>query len=465
MHASSTRFQQAVIFAAFLAFAGLGVDAVGRAPGPLLFRIFLTDGSTLVSYGEFARVGDRVVFSIPLGDALAEPKIQILTISESLVDWTRTDAYAAAVRARHFAETRGEEEFARLTGQVTAALNDISLTPDLKRRLAMAEEARLNLAAWPSKNHGFKAVEVGQLVSIFDDVISEMRVEAGQSRFDLSLVATTEPPPPVELMPAPDVAASFEIAYRAALLAAEPAERVALLRELSASIAYAPRSAAWALPLQRRINAAFGAETKTDAAYEALSSSMLRTAGTLSARADVRGLQGLIARALKADAVLGGRRPGEMAGLLAALDLKLDQTRRLRLARDAWAVRLQAIKDYREQIVPPLQQLARLRRWLDSIRDLAGPEPRFLRPLDDRARVAHLELMTVTPPAEAQAVHGLLSAALHMTRQAASLRRTAVSSNDIKLAWDASAAAAGAITLRERAVDELQRLISSQPTR
>ena len=29
------------------------------------FRVFLKDGSSLASYGEMARVGDRVVFSMP----------------------------------------------------------------------------------------------------------------------------------------------------------------------------------------------------------------------------------------------------------------------------------------------------------------------------------------------------------------------------------------------------------------
>jgi hypothetical protein len=465
MHASSTRFPQPVLFAVLLAVALLGAGLAARAPAPLLFRIFLLDGNTLVSYGEFARVGDRVVFSVPLGDALADPKIQVLSISESLIDWTRTDAYSAAVRARHYAETRGEEDFAILTGQVTAALNDIALTADAKRRLAMAEEARRNLAAWPSRNHGYKTTEVGQLVSIFDDVISEMRVEAGQSQFDLSLVANTIPPPAVELMPAPDIAGSFQLAYRAALLAAEPSERTALLRELSASVANTPPSdASWSAPLRRQIDAALASEVRTDAAYGTMRSSSLKAANALAARADVRGLQGVIARALRADATLGSKRPGEMAALLAALDLKLDEARRLRLAHDAWALRLEAIKEYRQQIDPPIKRLAQFRKWLDSIRDLSGPEAQFLRPLDDRARVAHLELMTVTPPAEAQSVHGLFSAALHMTRQAATLRRNAISSNDIKLAWDASAAAAGAITLGERALDELQRLISQQPT-
>ena len=442
------------------------VDGVrARAPGALLFRIFLNDGTTLVSYGEFARVGDRVVFSVPLGDVTAEPTLQVLTISESLVDWTQTDAYATAVRATHYAETRGGDDFAILTGHVTAALNDIALTADPARRLAMAQEARRNLAAWPAANYNYKAAEVAQLVSIFDDVIAELRVEAGEGQFDLSLVARTLPPLPVVLMPAPDIQGSFELAFRSALLAADPAERTSLLSTLSESIGFAPRTAGWASPLRRRIGAALAAELKADKAYRSLSTSILARSESLRARADVRGLQALVAQALKADEALGRKRPGEIAALLATLDARLDGARRLRLERDARAMRLEALKDYRERIDAPLERLAQFRKWLESIRDLAGPEPKFLRPLGDRARLAHLELMSVTPPAEAQAVHGLLSAALHMTSQAAALRTNAVSSNDIKVAWDASAAAAGAMTLAERAIDELQRLISSEQTR
>lgn len=444
---------------------GLLAGARTHAAGPVLFRIFLNDGGTLVSYGEYARVGDRVVFSVPLGDALADPKVQVLTIHESIVDWARTERYAAAVRARHYAETRGEQDFALLTGQVTIALNDIALTADPKRRLAMAEEARRNLAAWPSANYGYKANDVAQLVSIFDDVIAEMKVEAGQGEFDLSLVAMTEPPPSVELLPPPDVRGSFEIAFRSAMLAAEPAERTALLKTLSESIAYAPSAAAWAAPLRAEINAALASELKTDKAYSSLTGSMLKAAAALGARADVQGLQGLIARALRADESLGRKRSGEMSALLAALDLKLDEARKLRLAHDAWALRAAEIREYREKISAPLERLAQFRKWLESIRELAGPDPKYLRPLDDRARLAHLELMAVAPPAEAQAAQGLLSAALNMTRQAAVLRRNAVSSNDIRIAWDASAAASGALTLGERAVHELDRLISSQPPR
>ena len=436
-----------------------------RAEGAQLFRIFLSDGTTLVSYGEFARVAGRVVFTVPLGDLTADPKLQMVAIDESVVDWARTDAYTEAVRAKHYAETRGEDDFALLTGRVTNALNDIALTEDPKRRLEMALEARRNLAAWPSANYGFKAAEVAQLVAILDDVIAEMRVQAGQGQFDLSLVANTQPPPSVELLPAPDVRSSFEIAYRSAMLASDPGERKALLETLAESLSFASGTQAWAAPLRRRVNAELAAEGRTDRAYRRLIDSSLASARRLGPRADVRGLQAVIARALRSDDAMGGRRPAEMAALLAALDFELNAARRLRLARDAWEMRREVLREYRGRISAPVERLAQFRKWLDSIRNLDGPEVKFLRPLDDRARLGHLELMAVEPPAEAQSAHGLLAAAFHMVRQAATLRTAAVSSNDIKLAWDASAAAAGALTLGEQALDELERLISSEPSR
>jgi hypothetical protein len=196
-----------------------------------------------------------------------------------------------------------------------------------------------------------------------------------------------------------------------------------------------------------------------------MSASLLKLAAARAASGDVRGLQNVIARALRADDALGRKRPGQMASLLATLDMRLDHARRLRLARDAWAIRVELIREYRDSIAAPVERLRSFRKWLDHIRDLSGPDPKYLRPLQDRARLAQLELGGVTPPPEAQTAHQLFVAALQMTRNAAALRWNAVSSNDNRLAWDASAAAAGAVTLAEQAAGELQRLISSQQTR
>src|SRR5690606_33874410 len=159
-------------------------------------------------------------------------------------------------------------------------------------------------------------------VAIFDDVVAEMRVQAGQGQFDLSLVANTLPPPPVELLPTPDARPSFETAYQSAMLASEPAERTALLRALSGSLASRADDPGWAAPLRRRVTAALAAEVKTDRAYRELTQSSVKSARGLAARADVTGLQAVIARALRTDDRLGGRRPGEMAALLAALDVE-----------------------------------------------------------------------------------------------------------------------------------------------
>src|SRR5262245_53581575 len=79
-----------------------------------LFRLFLKDGSTVVSYGEFTRVEDRVVFSMPVGGSPGEPRLQVVWIPAASVDWTRTDRYSESARYQHYADTQGEEDFAVL---------------------------------------------------------------------------------------------------------------------------------------------------------------------------------------------------------------------------------------------------------------------------------------------------------------------------------------------------------------
>ena len=71
-----------------------------------LYRVFLRDGSTLLSYGEFARVADRIVMSIPLGGTTTGPDLHLLSIPADSVDWEKTDGYADAVRASRYAGPR-----------------------------------------------------------------------------------------------------------------------------------------------------------------------------------------------------------------------------------------------------------------------------------------------------------------------------------------------------------------------
>src|SRR5439155_7971118 len=44
-----------------------------------LLRVFLTDGTSLVSYGEPARVGDRIIFSMPTA-AIPNPPLQLVNL-------------------------------------------------------------------------------------------------------------------------------------------------------------------------------------------------------------------------------------------------------------------------------------------------------------------------------------------------------------------------------------------------
>ncbi|MBW8713457.1 MAG: hypothetical protein JF632_05160, partial [Acidobacteria bacterium] len=145
----------AVVFTVLL-FATDFADAADS----ILYRLFLQDGTSIISYGEFARVAGRVVLSIPLGDSAQSPTLQLISIPEASVDWQRTDRYSQAVRAKRYGETRGESDFAMLSARVTEALNQIALTPDPARRLAMAVEARGNLARWPLENFGYRATDV-----------------------------------------------------------------------------------------------------------------------------------------------------------------------------------------------------------------------------------------------------------------------------------------------------------------
>ncbi len=292
-------------FAALVCAAVLVNTSAARAASTSLYRIFLLDGTTLTSYGEFARVADRVVFSMPIGSPGVAPDLQLVTIAQASVDWDRTDRYSESVRARRYAETRGEEDFALLTGRVVEALNQLALVKDPAERLAMAEEARRNLAQWPAQNYGYRARDVAQLSGSLDEVVSELRVAAGQSSFDLSLVANTTPPPPVELLPDPDFRESTEEAFAAARFTSEPTERISLLRAIVEALADPAADGGWAAALYARATTELTAELRTDKAYADLASTSIVAARAGAARGDVRGLQGIIERALTADDTLG----------------------------------------------------------------------------------------------------------------------------------------------------------------
>jgi hypothetical protein len=453
-------FRRTVV-AACLLWSGSPAIASEKA----LYRIFLQDGTALVSYGEFARVGDRVVFTVPIGAIEPSPQLHLVSIADSAVDWRRTDEYADAVRARRYAETRGDDDFATLSGHVAAALNEVALTKDASRRLALAEEARRNLAEWPKHNYGYRATDVTQLLWLFDDVISNLRAAAGLPRLDFSLYATTAPPSRPDLLAAPDARATFDHALTVARMAADATERVSLLQAITAALSPAATAGSWEAGVRQRAAAELAFELRVTHVYKDLAERTLGAAERRARRADVRGLERLIQNVHAEDARLGRFRPQETAALVATLDLRLDEARRLRLARDSWALRGATLRTYRTAIEPAVAQLRRSANWLEDIRALAGPPPQSLTVLERRMAAARRTLMRVKPPAELDAAHALFDNAVKMVVRAAQARRNAVESNDMTVAWEASSAAAGARLMFERAIDEINRLTSPPQSR
>jgi hypothetical protein len=442
----------------------LAAAAPGRAqtvaPDAPLYRIFLTDGSTVVSYGDFARVADRVVFSIPLGGLDGpSPTLHLASLAESAVDWERTDRYAHATRARRYAATRGEADFDHLSSRVAQALSDVALTKDPAKRLALATEARRMLGAWPAAHYGYRAGDVAQLAALLDDAVGELRVAAGLSRFDLTLVAINDGLPPDEPeLPAPTANESLDQAFRAASIVPDATERVSLLEAIMESLGPAASEPAWASAVRERTSAALAAEMGIEREYRELVTRTIATANERTKKADVTGLETLLRSVLAADDRLGRKRPETTAALLATLDGRLDAARRLRLARDSWAIRQERVADYERRIRPALQGFRRSSAGLEQIRQLAGPSPGALQPLATRLNALWRELKTVTPTAETEPAHSMFLSAVQLAIRAAASRRLAITATDMSTAWEASSAAAGALMMFERAQEELRKL-------
>jgi hypothetical protein len=463
IHMFSTAWFRLSVCAWLLSVCASVAAAQDAAAPATLYRVFLRDGSTVVSYGEYARVGDRVVVSLPLGGTEASPELQLLSLPADAVDWEQTDAYAESARATRYAQTRGPDDFALLNEAVSRALTDIALTQDPQRKIAMAAEARQNVTKWAAEHFAYRAKNVGELAGLFDAVIAEARSSGGMPNFDLSLVANMAEPPSVPLLPLPTPQESVEQALRAASLAPDAAERTSLLRSISKVLGTIDRSAAWAEPLRIRVDMALAAETRTDNAYNALIHDTLRLADRYARAADVSGVERVVRRVLREDDRLGQRRPNEMASALAALDARLDAARRLRLARDSFAARVEVLRAYQAAIAEPVAAMRASRAALDEIQRLAGPSRARLLTVTARTTAAMTQLRAAVVPAEAAPAHDLLRNALMLAGRAADGRLKAIASGDMHLAWEASSAAAGAMMLFGRAAEALKELSANIP--
>ena len=76
-----------VVVCLFLALSSMATAQ--PAASRVLFRVFLSDGRVLSSYGEWARLDDRVIFSMPTQLSREPVELQLVTIPSQRVDWPR----------------------------------------------------------------------------------------------------------------------------------------------------------------------------------------------------------------------------------------------------------------------------------------------------------------------------------------------------------------------------------------
>lgn len=424
-------------------------------------RIFLRDGSSLVSYGELARVEDRAVFSMPTSAASLDPQLHLVTLPSDRVDWDRTTRYAESARASRYLATRAEQDYAALSDAVAQALSDISRVQDAPGRLAIVERARKTLAEWPPAHYNYKQEEVRQMIGTLDEAIADLRAAAGLRRFDLAFVAAVETLEKREpLLPKPTPREAIEQTLMAASLTPSSVERVSLLMTALGRLDHDANVAGlWASTTRTAVKGMIDTEVAVDRLYQNLTKRHLSVAEQRARVADVRGVQNLLGQIANDDQRLGHRRPESVAALVGAVQDQLDAARRLRLARDQWLLKSVDYKRYHAEVAPYIQRLQLLKPALEDIKALAGSTPTTLGQIQAASSQIVAAVAIVPAPEDLRAAHALLVSAAQLADSAARIRREAALSGDLARAWDASSAAAGALMLTTRAATDIQALL------
>ncbi len=431
---------------------GLAAPALSQTAGSgTIYRVFLTDGQALPSYGEAAQVDDRVVFNLLIQRSGTDQRLQLVSLPVSAVDLGRTIRYAETMRAGFYAATRGEAEYTAMTGNVARTLDEIAKTTDRQMRLQLAEAARQRLLTWSREHYQYRENDVRELVELFEALVNELRAESGEKAFSFDLVAGQGSAVREVLLPAPTARESIALALVAARAADIAEERLAILR---AAAAAAGTSLATA-DLAARIAAEVSQESRATTAYAALTTDITARAADALRRADVPAVERLRAELEQRDRQLGGRRPQQVAELVKELQAKLDATRAHRLALDHYAYVRASLLAYERRIRPALSGLDGLRPVLQYIRDMRSMAFERVETAVTRLEGFDRDADTIVPPADLESAHATLVSAIRMAREAVSRRRLAVITNNVTADREASAAAAGAILLADRTRENL----------
>jgi hypothetical protein len=271
-------------------------------------------------------------------------------------------------------------------------------------------------------------------------------------------------PPAVPLLPDPTPAQSIEQTMAVVRASDVPAERIALLATVLSVLDEAsgtlPKE--WASRARASAKSTLEAEVNASRKYAKFASSALRSATSAASSGDVRGVENTIRKATRKAQRLGRGRDEEIFSLMAALQERLDAARRLRLMRDQWQRRSAAFAEYKSAIGSAVETLDKLRGRLEDVRALAGPPVGALPEMIQRFERAYRQLRMVHPPDEMASAHATLISAAELGQQAARTRERATMTGDVRLAWDASAAASGSIMMLAQGRQQVE-IVSRPP--
>jgi len=442
-----------------LAFLALVPHPAAAGPDVTLFRLFLLDGSVLTSYGEFARVEDRVVFAMPVGGNTDQPRIQVASVRSALVDWPRTEKYSASARYQRYAVTNGEDDFRDLSNEVAVALNDVALSANRQTALTRAEAVRRTVAEWPATHYGYRQQDVREIVSVLDQAISTLRASAGAKSFEFALVATAEPPELEPVLGLPSVRQQLDELYHLASLSAGGAERVAILQAALTLINESSAVIYEASVLRHTTERMIRQELTVDRKYASLSQRVTADARRYAERAAISDIERLKVRIPKEDAKLGRQRPDMVNALNNSVEVQLNAARQLRLMRDQWFLRQGAYREYQRSVGSQLLLLVKSQASLDAIRRLEGPPPERLLALRQQLSGGAERLQRMRTPDHLRGTHDLLVGAWRFAENATKARFEAIEGANASAAWEASSAAAGALMMLSRVQQDLQALL------
>ena len=440
--------------------------SAGALPTPLMLRLFLNEGGTMVSFGEFTRTPDLVVFAMPVGGPVSEPNLQVVSLPATAIDWSLTDGFAATARYHHYVATRGEDEFRQLTEGVARTLNLIAFSTEPAQALELAGRARAALVRWPGDHFGYGAPDVEEIVWLLDESIGSLRARLGVGAFDVSLTARTvaQPvgPPPPPLAPL----ALLNGMLAGAHVSPRPADRMILLQTamhyLDEARAVLPRTA---LDMKKALRGQIRDEQRTDARYARWSARLMKQAANAAAHGRAREAQAAVMRVIDDDRKMGQRRPEVVGALLTAVQQRVAEASALRLKRDRRELRRSQYAQYERAVGPMLAQIEKLGPVLTGIRHLEGPPASELSQWLNALAGGGRMLERQSSPEGITGPHGMLVGAWHLAEQALRSRQSAIAGADQALAAEASSAAVGALMLISSAQREYRAFVDGKSAR